>query len=258
MKYLLLFLVILFSWMITPFHSAKSLQYVYESYQGSPYSWKFRKSKGKFRAQARAIWTTGPYAGMFHENPYGQYVDSRSQKAANEGAVDKCRKAKETKANQACVLTMQGDYYVGEQSKKQIIEFIRKNPTHFPGVVVADEKKQTKQPVLKQQQTQNVINLNNDQDFFNTCKKYGFKEGTEKFGECILKVKELAIQQAQIDAQKRAEINSRYQSQVSEQQRAMQELQRQQAIQQYEAMRQQNLHNSLMQMYQGLCIAGYC
>ena len=72
MKYLLLFLVILFSWMVTPFHSAKSLQYVYESYQGSPYSWKFRKRKGKFRAQARE-----------NSNPVSRIINTQSHLSKN-------------------------------------------------------------------------------------------------------------------------------------------------------------------------------
>ena len=36
---------------------------------------------------------------------------------------------------------------------------------------------------------------NNDSINFETCKNYGFKEGTEQFGMCMLKLKELSIQQ---------------------------------------------------------------
>ena len=36
---------------------------------------------------------------------------------------------------------------------------------------------------------------NNDRINFETCKNYGFKEGTEQFGMCMLKLKELSIQQ---------------------------------------------------------------
>ena len=36
---------------------------------------------------------------------------------------------------------------------------------------------------------------NNDSINFETCKNYGFKKGTEQFGMCMLKLKELSIQQ---------------------------------------------------------------
>ena len=36
---------------------------------------------------------------------------------------------------------------------------------------------------------------NNDSVNFETCKNYGFEEGTEQFGMCMLKLKELSIQQ---------------------------------------------------------------
>ena len=89
---------------------------------------------------------------------------------------------------------------------------------------------------------------NNDSINFETCKNYGFKEGTEQFGMCMLKLKELSIQQGEADA-------SEYQGQLALQnQRAINEMQRQQMLKQQQKERDQRTYDMLKEVHKFFCI----
>ena len=178
--------------------------------------------------------------------------------------------------------------YQEEKRKKQkAIEEYRKNE-------IVEEINKDLEKTRASIKRQEEIRLKSEKDYFDTCKRYGFKVGTTKFGECVLKVREFALEQEKINVAKREEINAKYQKEeqakkgqyekqqreISERQkqqqrvnleiqqqqererlahqRKMQEIQRKQALRQREVYELVQLQRGLEGMLRGLCIAGGC
>ena len=155
------------------------------------------------------------------------------------------------------------------------------------------KKKKTEEDKSKGNEGSKIV-LESEKDYFDTCKRYGFKLGTTKFGECVLKVREFALEQEKINATKKEEINAKHQKEeqaINEQykkkqreilesqkqqkrknleiqlqqererlahQRKMQEIQRKQAQRQREVYEIEQMQRGLEGMLRGLCIAGGC
>ena len=120
---------------------------------------------------------------------------------------------------------------------------------------------------------------NNLSSFKSTCGELGFKKGTEKFGECVLKLRDKFNNQSNIEsnssidrqyeeARRQAEYErqqmEREQARARQQQYEMREAERRALEQQAELLRQQqemvkmrNLQNSLRMMGEGLNMMGY-
>ena len=105
--------------------------------------------------------------------------------------------------------------------------------------LVNDNKKAEKKEETK-------IVLESEKDYFDTCKRYGFKVGTTKFGDCVLKVREFALEQEKINATKKEEINAKYQK--KEQARKEQYKKKQREIS--ESQKQQERKNLEIQLQQ--------
>ena len=82
---------------------------------------------------------------------------------------------------------------------------------------------------------------NEDRRRIETCKKYGFKEGTEKLGECVLRIMEMEIIQLQTHKQIKSTNSS------ANQQRAL-------LLEQQKLIEQQRVNQSLQMLQRSMGI----
>ena len=114
---------------------------------------------------------------------------------------------------------------------------------HKPGQLQfssSEDYFQTNKFANQVQREETIKQTANDEDRrIETCKKYGFKEGTEKLGDCVMKIME--IEMKQLDTHRQMEAAN----QSANQQRAL-------ALQQQKLIETQQLNESIKMMQMGL------